>query len=92
MPRGTSGVRTMRIRDTDRVFILRHRIPFVAWRAHRWNATKRQEVLDRLYNHETYDHEYTARTRLTTPLTGLMTLTDRVGRTYTAHHTDLMRV
>jgi len=92
MPRGVSGVHAMRVKDKDMVFILRHRIPFVAWRAHRWNATKREEVLRRLRTQELNDHEYTVCTRFSTRLTGLVTLTDRVGRTYTAHHTDVMRI
>jgi len=92
MPRSTVGVQRMRVQNNDNVFILKHRLPFVAWRGHRFSEKKRTALLMRLENQEAHSHEYTAKTRLLTAVTGMLTLYDNAGRQYSAHHTDVVRV
>lgn len=92
MPRSKLGVQQMRIQSGDQVFILQHRLPFVAWRAHRWNQRKRVQVLDRLQRDESEGRSYTVTLRFDTALTGLVHVHDDAGERYSAHHSDLVRV
>lgn len=82
----------MRVKNNDTVYILKHRLSFVAWRAHRWSEKKRTALLMRLDNQESHSHRYTVKTRLLTPVTGILTLYDNAGRQYSAHHSDVIRV
>lgn len=81
----------MRIATGDEVYILAHRIPFVAWRGHRWNEGERLQLLNRLQAQEQHNHVYTVRACFHTPMTGLLSIYDNAGREYSAHHTDLVR-
>ena len=82
----------MRVKDNDTVYILKHRLPFVAWRAHRWSENKRAAMLAHLTNQESHSHQYTVKERFLTPVTGILTLYDNAGRQYSAHHSDVVRV
>ena len=82
----------MRVQDNDYVYILVGRLSFVAWRGHRFNADKRLALLRRLEGQEAHNHQYIAKTRLFTGITGMLTIYDNAGRTYSAHHSDLIRV
>jgi hypothetical protein len=92
MPRAKSGVHEMRVQNNDMVYILVGRLPFVAWRGHRFDEVKRLALLHRLEGQEAHNHQYTAKTRMFTFITGMLTIYDNAGRTYSAHHSDLIRV
>ena len=82
----------MRVDEGDQTYILQHRLPFVAWRTHRWNRSDRAAALDRLRAQDAHNHQYTVAFKLHTRVTGLIELTDAAGRVYTAHHSDVVRV
>ena len=82
----------MRVQHGDMVHILAHRLPFVAWRGHRWSAAKRLALLQHLQAQEQLDFEYRVTRCLHTGLTGLLTAHDAAGATYSVHHTDVVRV
>lgn len=92
MPRAKVGVQSMRVQQGDTVHILAHRLPFVAWRAHRWNERKRVQLLDKLRRDERSNTTYTVSTTFSTWLTGMVQVLDNSGSCYTAHHSDLVRV
>ena len=92
MPRATAGVHKMRVASGDQVHILAHRLPFVAWRGHRFNEGKRLKLLQRLEAQELHNHVYRAEACFHTGLTGLLSIYDNSGREYSAHHTDLVRI
>jgi len=91
MPRAKAGVHLMRVGHGDVVHILAHRLPFVAWRAHRWNASKRLALLQQLQAQEQLHCTYRAVTCFHTGISGLLTLRDSAGTCYSAHHTDVVR-
>lgn len=82
----------MRVQHGDVVHILAHRLPFVAWRGHRWNEAKRAELLKHLVAQERLDFTYRVVTCFHTGLTGMLTAYDAAGKAYSVHHTDLVRV
>jgi len=92
MPRVRLGVHQMRVDEGDQVYILQHRLPFVAWRTHRWSQSGRVAALERLQAQDAHNHQYIAAFKLHTRVTGLISLTDAAGRVYTAHHSDVVRV
>jgi hypothetical protein len=92
MPREKSGVHNMRVQHGDVVHILACRLPFVAWRGHRWNEAKRAELLKHLRAQERLDFTYRVTKCWHTGVTGLLTAHDAAGATYSVHHTDVVRV
>ena len=82
----------MRVKAGDEVYILAHRLPFVAWRNARWSEKRRVSLLSRLQTQEIAGHVYVAGTHFHTALTGLLTVDDSAGCRYTVHHTDVVRV
>lgn len=82
----------MRVQNNDNVFILKHRIPFVVWRHHRWNNEKRLALQQHLTAQEQQSHTYVVKTHLMTAFTGMVTLYDGAGQKYSAHHSDVVRV
>lgn len=91
MPRAVVGVQKMRVQPGDRVHILAHRIPFVAWRMHRFNERARVQLLDHLRSQDEAGKTYTVTSRTLTGLTGLVYIYDDAGERYSAHHSDLVR-
>lgn len=92
MPRAVAGVHKMRVSGGDQVYILAHRLPFVAWRGARWSERKRVALLSRLQAQEMAGQVYTTETCFHTALTGLLKAYDSTGHEYTVHHTDVVRV
>lgn len=92
MPRAKIGVQSMRIGNSDSVYILSHRLAFVAWRTHRFSERQRIRTLDTLKANEKANVVYRVTTLVYTGITGTVNVSDQHGNTYTAHHTDLIRV
>lgn len=92
MPRSKVGVQSMRIENSDSVYILSHRLAFVAWRTHRFSERQRIRTLDTLKANEKANVVYRVTTLFYTGITGTVNVSDKHGNTYTAHHTDLIRV
>ena len=92
MPRARTGVHKMRVQQGDQVYILAHRLPFVAWRGARWSEKKRIALLSRLQLQELAGQTYTTKTCMHTILTGLLKVYDSAGNEYIVHHTDVVRV
>lgn len=81
----------MRVQRGDTVHILAHRIPFVAWRAHRWSERKRVRLMDKLLREEQEGYTYTVSMRAHSIVSGLVHVQDSSGTLYSAHHSDLVR-
>lgn len=82
----------MRVGDSDVVYILSHRLAFVAWRTYKFSERKRIRALDELKANEQKNAVYKVSTTFYTGITGTVQVRDQSGNTYTAHHTDLIRV
>ena len=93
MPRSKVGVHHMRVQHGDTVYILTHRIPFVAWRNQRWSENKRQCLLQLLYIHDHENETYTIEKCFHTAATGLFkAYSSREDRMLLIHHRDAVRV
>lgn len=92
MPRATLGVHDMRVQKGDQVYILAHRLPFVAWRNARWSEKNRVSLLLRLQTQEMAGHVYMVQALFHTAVTGLLKVYDSAGQGYAVHHSDVVRV
>jgi hypothetical protein len=81
----------MRVQSGDEVYILEHRIPGVAERAHPYDNRARLELVFRLNYYASHNLKYTLTYCLHTRLTGLVYIYNDAGDRLQVHHSDLAR-
>ena len=81
----------MRVQSGDEVYILEHRIPGVAERAHPYDCKARFELLWDLNHYAQYNLTYTVTYCLHTRLSGMVYIYNDRGSRLKVHHSDLAR-
>ena len=81
----------MRIQAGDEVYILEHRMPGVAARAHPFDMSARLELLWRLNTYAGHNLRYTVTLCFHTIFTGLVYIYNDAGGRLQVHHSDLAR-